>query len=119
MIRKTGKRLKRLTTGTSVLRRQAIKRSQILSKYREESIKSTVLKSGDSVKGLLFKASDIRRDHKLLIASVPKSQKNWFLRFLDRVKDTYSNTETELMLKLKINLAYNLAMRPVEVNYEF
>lgn len=118
MIRKTGNRLKRLATGTNILRRQASKRGKILSKYREESIRTSVLKSGDSIKGLLFKASDLHRGHRLLMAKKKEAPKNWFVRFLDKARSRLYSPDSEIMTRLKVRFEYNLALRPVEELYE-
>jgi len=114
MIRKTGKRLKRLANGTSILRHQALKRSSLLKKYREEPIRSTLLKSGESIKGLIFKASDLRRDHKLLIPHSNRASRSWFFRFLQIARDRLYNPDSELMRNFRVRLDYNLTLRTLE-----
>lgn len=87
--------------------RQAQKKSNIMKKVRDEPIVSTVMKSG--LKNVrLFKLSDVLKDHRhLLMAKFEPIKKNWFMRFLDKARDTLYDPNNEIMFALKAQLHYN------------
>lgn len=111
MIRKTGKRLKRLVNGSQILRRQVQKRGIILNKYREESLKTTLLKSGDSIKNLTVRSSEFKRALKRVKLTLSE---NIFERFLTRAREILYDPNSETMQRVRIRLEYNLALRTVE-----
>lgn len=98
--------------------RQAAKRRELLKKYRENPIKSSYVSSRDTFKVKVFRASELRRSHKLIMAPGPVQQLNLIQRFFKRVRDVLYDPNSEKMVAFRIRLEYNLSRRQVEEHYE-